>query len=231
MFILSAFIIFIAYLFNSLMGFGGGLIAIPLLALILPIKQAVVIVLLFGALQGMLFLANTKDIDKKILKSMLPAAIIATVLGLICFEYFTSEFMRISLAILIVIYLLYKIFISRPLPIPAWLAGVGGGLLQGLMGTGGPVFMMYFNESGRSKVVFRSTIMVVFCVVNFIRLGFTGFMGHLESAVFVNAASAVLPFFFALYIGQKYHGHVNKELFNTLVYIVLAISAVSLIIF
>ncbi|MCB0336701.1 MAG: hypothetical protein KDD62_10365, partial [Bdellovibrionales bacterium] len=51
---LSSLIIFAAFLGQAIFGFGGGLLAIPLLSIMVPVREAVTIVLCFQLLAGVL---------------------------------------------------------------------------------------------------------------------------------------------------------------------------------
>jgi len=58
-------IITLAFLGEAMFGFGGGLIAVPLLSLLLGVKEAVTLVLIFQVLMGFLLIRCYRDIAWK----------------------------------------------------------------------------------------------------------------------------------------------------------------------
>src|SRR5258708_33640020 len=68
--LLAAIIIAIAFFGESIFGFGGGLISIPLLSLLIGVKGAVTLVLIFQLLTGLLIWKSYKHIDWKSAKPM-----------------------------------------------------------------------------------------------------------------------------------------------------------------
>ena len=81
--LLVALIIAVAFLGEAIFGFGGGLISVPLLSLILNVKEAVTLVLIFQLRMGLLIFKSYKHITWKVAKPMTLGVIVGTILGTI----------------------------------------------------------------------------------------------------------------------------------------------------
>ena len=70
--VLTAIIIAVAFFAQSLLGFGGGLLCIPLISLYMPIQDAVSLVMVFQFSMGLLIFKTYKDISWQPIFKMLP---------------------------------------------------------------------------------------------------------------------------------------------------------------
>ena len=77
-------IICFSFFTQAAFGFGGGLIAISLLSLFLDAKDAVVMVMFFQFLIGLLIFKLWKEVDKPTLIRLAPGLAIGTLAGSLC---------------------------------------------------------------------------------------------------------------------------------------------------
>jgi len=233
---LTLLIISVAFFGESLFGFGGGLIAIPLLSLVLGVKDAVTLVLVFQFLMGILIFKNYKFIDWKVAKPMTYTLVVGVIAGTLLLSSLDTAFLQILLAGIIIFFLIKSEFFGSITlgkgrnNLYASVAGLGGGLLQGLIGAGGPVLTMYTSAAIEKKIFIRATLIYLFFIPNIVRMTIS-IPQQLFSDEIVWLSLFALPFFaLSIYLGQKIHHHVNEKYYRLSINIVLAFSALALLI-
>lgn len=233
--IVSVIIIFIAFFGESMFGFGGGLVAIPLLSLLLGVKDAVTLVLIFQLLMGLLIWKTYRQIEWKVAKPMTFGLIIGTVAGTLLLAQSSIVFLQLFLAIFILIFLIKTFFFngfsfgSKTSSIIGSSVGASGGLFQGLIGTGGPVLMMYLSVAISRKTILRATLIYLFFITSIIRVGLSIPQGLFTSRL-LNLALIALPFFLlAIALGQIAHYKVSEKYYKITIYIILLSASISLL--
>lgn len=233
--LLAAIIIAAAFFGESIFGFGGGLISIPLLSLLIGVKDAVTLVLIFQLLMGLLIWKSYKHINWKSAKPMTVSIVTGTIVGTLLLSQASVVFLQLFLAISILLFLVKMIWFngftlgSQSNTGTATAAGLGGGLFQGLIGTGGPVLTMYLSVAIRQKVSLRATLIYLFFVTSVVRLGIS-IPKHLFTGRLLHLAVAALPLFLvAIFVGQQLHSKVSDTYYKVGIYIVLGGSAVLLL--
>jgi len=88
------------------MGFGGGLVAIPLLSLIYPVKEAVTLYLFFQLIEIVLIFKIRKEVDWMSASKLFVPAFIFAVVGSYSLSYFSESILRLILGAIILLYLL-----------------------------------------------------------------------------------------------------------------------------
>ncbi len=164
----TAFIIILtAFTVRGVTGFGSGLIAIPLLVLMLPIS---VVVPVMGLLDYSSALAHglklRKEIQWKQILFLFPFSILGVTLALYIFNTVDAQILKKFLGGFIICYALYSILSIKPhthsshfWAIPG---GIFGGLIGTLFGTGGPFYVRYLQLQGLGKTTFRASIATIF---------------------------------------------------------------------
>ncbi len=132
--------------------------------------------------------------------------------------------------------LLYSIYSLLPLPIHAggrkWaiVAGLGGGAVGALFGTGGPFYVVYLKMRQLNKSQFRATIAMIFLVDGGARM--TGYALHgLYTQQVLLLVLMLFPVLFAgMYAGHHLHIKIDQHRFNQVISVLLMISGVVLIV-
>ncbi len=227
-------IIALAFLGEAIFGFAGGLISVPLLGLLLGVKDAVTIVLVFQLLMGVLLISCWVEVDKLAAKRATIPVIVGTILGTGLLGILPAQPLKLVVAALIVAYLLKEFLLPNSrLPISmrstANLVGGGaGGFLQGLVGLGGPPFLIYLNELQLSKQSFRATIILLLFVSNLVRLPLSLQAGLFNATVLDTVLYSLPGFVAVVVIGQRMHGRLSERFYRLTVYGVLVLSVVSI---
>ncbi|PCJ97008.1 MAG: hypothetical protein COA45_10320 [Zetaproteobacteria bacterium] len=231
--ILITLIITFAFFAQSLLGFGGGLICIPILSLFMPVQDVVAMVMIYQISMGLLIFKTHGHIQWQHVIKMLPMTIVGAVLGVMLLNYIAGDIIRAILVLYIILHLLRKHTKIDPLGrIIKWgdahLAGFLGGTLNAMIGGGGPAFILYLKEKVTTSSEFRASIIMMLMLSNIPRAIGTIGTGLLTYDLFTTALYAFPGFLLALYLGQKLHDKIPQEKFFYLVETLLALSAILL---
>lgn len=231
---LGACVVAVAYLVRGVAGFGSGLIAVPLLALILPFTLVVPLVVLLdyiaSASQGA---ANRADIRWREILPLLPFSALGVLLALFALSRADAELLLQALGVFVIAFALHTLSGYTPKQGAArgWgaLAGTSGGLIGTLFGTGGPFYVMYFKARGLDKAAFRATFAAIFLIDGAGRL-----LGYAGSGFFtwdfLSVVALALPLMaVALYLGGQIHTRLSQQAFQRGISALLIVSGVALL--
>jgi len=211
-----AAIVLFGYVVLGLGGFGSALVSMPLLALLLPIKMVVPLMLMLDFV-GML--ANgvrlRHDMDKDEVRPIVPPLLVGMAVGVTALVVLPARALLFALGVFIIGYGVYTLA-PRPGRQPvarAWSlpAGFFGGLIGGMFGTGGAVFAMYFMARIPDVARMRATMSAVFVVSTGTRLILFLVSGLLLQREVWLTFAVLVPFVFAgLAIGHRLHGRLTR---------------------
>jgi uncharacterized membrane protein YfcA len=213
-----------AEVFYVTFGFGAGLIAVGLLALILHEARDAVVVLMLVSLPVELavVLASRKRIRWRGVLLISAGICVGIPLGTIFLKLGETGVILVLLGIFLI--LVGMAFFLMPLRggarWPAWAAppvGVISGFLSGVFGTGGPPLVFYNRLQGLDKSSFRANMMAVFLVITAIRLPFY-LVWDLVTVPRVVSAVAVLPAVaLGAFLGHRIHLGLAEPTFRRMV--------------
>lgn len=224
----------LAYVVRGIAGFGSGLIAVPLLALMLPFTLVVPLVVLLdyiaSASQGA---ANRTDIRWREILPLLPFSVLGVLIALFALSRTEAELLLQALGVFVIAFALFTLSGYTPKQGAArgWgiLAGTSGGLIGTLFGTGGPFYVMYFKARGLDKAAFRATFATTFLIDGAGRL--LGYIGSgLLTLSFLSVAAMALPLMaVALYLGGKIQTQLSQQAFQHGISVLLILSGIALL--
>lgn len=229
-FIVTNIIILFAFFIRSFSGFGGALLAIPLLSLFYELKFIVPMECTFEVILSLVLVPRIlKDIDKRDLLFLLSGALLGSIAGIYLLKSFANEALRIALGVIIVLVSLNLLRVrpdqSKSMA-PKWgiIAGVIGGILGGMFGTSGPAYVTYLSYQTSKKHVLRSTLIMLFAIEYTWRLGFFIWQGLYTAKEFKFALSLTPAVLIATIAGHLCHFRVNERVFQLVIAGLLFIS-------
>lgn len=232
--LLSLVIITLAFFCESIFGFGGGLISIPLLSFVLGVRDAVTLALIFQFLMGLLIFHNYKYTNWKVAIPMTIGIVIGGTIGTYTLSLVSDAFLQKFLAVSIFIFLIKMVFFNgfsfgkTHQKIWGIIAGLVGGWVQGVIGTGGPVLSMYLTVATPEKSIFRATLIYLLFVVSATRI-VTSFGRGLLTPHLLSLSLPIIPFFvIAIFVGHFIHAKIAEKYYRYIVYTILFVSAVSM---
>ncbi len=162
-------VVFIASLVRAVFGFGEALIAVPLLALILPIQIAVPLaVLLSIAIAAVVVVQDWRKIHLRSTAWLLLPTLAGIPLGIWLLRSAHQNLLKASLASVILLFATYSLLAKRAPHLEhesrAWLLGCGflAGILGGAYGMNGPPLVVYGAMRRWSPQHFRATLQAYF---------------------------------------------------------------------
>lgn len=232
--VIGAATLAVAYFVRGIAGFGSGLIAIPLLALFLPLSVVVPLVVFLdyvaSASHGM---KDRQQVQWRQILPLLPFTAVGVLCGLYLFRTVDSLMLAHALGVFVILYAVYTLFLkdSGQQASAVWAAPAGllGGLIGTLFGTGGPFYVVYLKHRGLPKTQFRATFATIFLMDGAGRL--TGYLsGGFFDREWMVLAAASLPIMAAgLYLGGQVHTTITQRSFQVGVSVLLVVSGMSLL--
>jgi uncharacterized membrane protein YfcA len=223
-----------AYFVRGVAGFGSGLIAIPLLALVLPLTLVVPLVVFLdyvaSASHG---LKDRASIQWRQIFPLLPFTAVGVLAGLYLFKTIDQVLLANALGVFVLLYALYTLLVKNgdgnASALWAVPAGALGGMVGTLFGTGGPFYVVYLKHRGLPKTQFRATFATIFLIDGAGRL--TGYLagGYFDREWLVLAAASLPIMAIGLYLGGHVHTNISQRNFQVAVSVLLIVSGISLL--
>lgn len=162
-------VLFLATLIRSWLGFGEALVAVPLLALRIPIDVAApVAVLVSITVAGIVVVQDWRDIHVRSAGWLLLATFAGIPIGLWLLTRIDGHIAKAVLAVIIFAFAAYSLAKRSPLHLERdrlpWLLGCGllAGVLGGAYGMNGPPLVVYGSLRRWSAAHFRATLQAYF---------------------------------------------------------------------
>jgi uncharacterized protein len=237
---LYAVILFGAFTVRSAAGFGAGLIAIPMLALILPVSTAVSVATLLTTLTSVQQVSRQwRDVAWRQFIIIFCYSMAGIGLGLYFIKLLNEDLMRYGLGIFMILYSLYALgSTGTAFYVPTrWHGAIGaavgivGGLCSALFGAGaGPIYVVYFDILRLEKAVFRATMSAVVVLGGMARIvGYEsyGFYGASTLGLLAIGLPAVV---IGSWFGDRVVNRLSARSFSRLVAAIMLISGITLLV-
>lgn len=216
---------------QRLSGFGFALFSTPLLALAMPVSQAVVVVTIVAFPSGALNYLELRDhIDKAKFRRLLGWSIPGMPLGLAVHDWLPDKAMRIVLAAFIGLAAVLLITGAQVHARHAKRADAAAGFISGVLntstGTNGPPLVVTLAGQDLEPDVFRATLAGVFVFAGIVALFLFGIDGKFTRRVLLLGAVGVPLVFVGREIGARLSRHLPPAGFRRLVLGLLVATAV-----
>lgn len=202
-------VVFFATLIRSTFGFGEALVAVPLLALRIPVAIAApVAVLLSITIAAVVVAQDWRKIHVRSTGWLLAPTLVATPLGVALLTCAHQHLVKAALAIVIVAFSGYFLLGAKPPELHrdshAWLLGCGffAGILGGAYGMNGPPLVIYGAMRRWSPQHFRATLQGYFLPASIVAMAGYWLAGLWVPAVthyYLISLSVALP---AIFLGR-----------------------------
>jgi uncharacterized protein len=235
-------IVFVAYLIGATTGFGSAIIAMTFAVNFFPIDLLVpVVVPLNLAICSYLVIRHHRGIDKGLLlKKILPPVCIGLPVGFLLFNSVGTGDLKWAFGLFVLILSLCELWrtarakrdtLVRPLsPVVSILWLLGGGIVQGLWVSGGPLVAYWASRTLPEKGAFRSTLSCVFLILNVLL-----FTSHLAAGRItlesLRTSLWLLPgVFLSILAGEWLHVKLEERGFRVVVYAVLVFAGAAIVV-
>ena len=233
-----AAVLLLAYSLRGSTGFGG-LIGMPLLALVIPVKVLAPAWTLLGIASSAAILGGERaHVDRRAFAFFLPWCLVGIGAGLYLFKVLEAAALARALGVLVLLYAAYTAWlIAQPQardPLPAGAVRPAAGVLSGVVGTmfgamASIFFAMYLNACALDKRAFRATISAMLLALSLIRLVAYAAVGELGAESLAVFAAALPIMGLGIYLGGRIHARMSEGLFKGLVCAILVVCAIPLL--
>ena len=217
-------------------GFAGGIgiIAVPMLALLVdPLRAAAIMLplLIFMDVLSLRYWWAKQRND--ILALLIPAAVLGIGLGYLLYDVLNPQLIKLLLGLMSVVFALWGLLKGMNLAISGmpWVGRVAGfvaGLTSFVAHAGGPPVNFYLLPMKLSKEDFLATAVYFFAAINFIKLLPYALLGQVNNDnLFV--ALALAPFaWLGVKLGLIIQRRISPELFINLMFVLLLVIGIKL---
>ncbi|TAL87595.1 MAG: sulfite exporter TauE/SafE family protein [Rhodanobacter sp.] len=211
-------ILFLATFVRSAFGFGEALVAVPLLAFVMPVELAAPLAVLVSITVAMVAIAQDwRHIHVRSAGWLVLSTLVGTPLGLLALHRMDARIVKAILAVVIMGFSGYALLGRRRAILPddrrAWIFGFAAGVLGGAYGMNGPPLVMYGSLRGWSPQHFRATLQGYFLpasLVAFAGYGLTGLWTVTVNRYYLLALPVIV---LAIFLGRAVNRRMNARMF------------------
>ena len=220
-------------------GFGGafGILGVPILALIMPPLQAVAFLLPIYLVMDIISLWTwRRQWHKGLVWNILPMAILGICVGWIAASIVSDKIVGLLVGIIALLFVLQHVVLKQTkisLKTNTW-AGHFWGLITGFTSfiahAGGPPFQIYAMPLRLDPKVFTSSSVLIFSVLNFLKIGPYLALGRLNLNLTWSALTLMPVAICATLLGAAIVKKMNAEIFYPIMYGFLTLISLRLIV-
>ena len=227
-FLILALGIFIGFYVQTVIGFAGSLLALPILLFKMELPDAIAYISIFYLFSSVFMISKEwQNIDKKIILQLAVTSVIGVILGIVVLTFAKPLILKRGLGVFILLYVLYISFGKKKIVLNKGGVisfGVMAGFFSGLFSTGGPLYVMCVENTVKNINALRATMIGVLGLVTITRvpaLAVSGLLNlsHLKVALFI------LPvFLLAQFLGKKTFKKIGENSFKKALMVLLCVS-------
>jgi uncharacterized membrane protein YfcA len=217
-------------------GTGFGSLAVPIMALSVTVPQAAAILMPILFVMDVMGLAAYRGKwDAKLLRFLVPAGLVGTVVGTLSFRLLDARMVAGLVGIFTLLFLaqqlLFRPRADKPPP-PRWLGAVltaTSGFTSFVAHAGGPPISAYVLPLRLPPVTFAATMAVFFFIINLSKWVPYGWLGLLDLRNMATSV-ALLPLApIGVIVGVRMAHRIDPKLFYRLVYLGMLLTGVKLV--
>jgi uncharacterized membrane protein YfcA len=232
--IFAPLIVLVANVVFGITGFGLGLITIPLLAHLYPIKFVIPMIVLLDVVASLRQASKLRGgVYKQELIPLLPFMLAGMVGGAFLLVRLPAEVLLLALGVFVLAYGCYYVLRrGSSFRLARWTVapiGVFGGTTSAVFGIGAPLYIMYLNGRGATPDHLRATMPVIFCFTTVGRIILFIVAGLFTGEMLFTAALLAPMMFLGLYVGNRLHVNLSRETMVRIIGALLVASGASLV--
>ena len=221
-------------------GLGGmvGALITAMMALVLPPEKVI------GLALPLLIVGDAFAVtvhwgrwDRDLIRQLVPSAIIGVILSTYFLYQITGEGLRLTLGVLVIAFVIYKLLEGRllrklayqPQRHHGWAAGVVSGITSTLAHGGGPPLSIFLVLQDLKPEKFAATAAFFFFVLNWMKVPSYWFSGLFDGAL-IRSALWVVPLVpLGVWTGKWLVGRVGQQVFKQVILFLLGVSGILLL--
>ena len=228
---------FAGALVKGVTGLGYPVLAVPLIALVTGIEDAVVVVAVPNLAANIILCWEARDArgEARDLGRLVGLGIVGAVIGTVALVHLPEQPLLIALALTVAVFVVQMIRRPElgldPATATRWspVAGLFTGLMQGAVGVSGPIVATWLHGYRLAVQTYVYSVTVIFGVTGAVQLTVLAIQGQLHGDRLVGALLAGAGVAVALPLGLRLRRRLAGPTFEKVVLVVLLVSAVSLL--
>jgi uncharacterized protein len=219
-------------------GFGSGFgsLAVPIMALSVPVPQAAAIFMPLLLVMDLLGIAAfRRDVDKVLLRFLLPFGVVGIGLGTVLFQWVSPHWVAGVVGVLTLLFLAQQLVFPPQKSGARMPSGVGAGLIVAsgftsfVAHAGGPPYAAYMLGKRLSPVVYTATAAYFFFIINLSKwLPYT-YLGLFDSRNLLTSLLLVPVAFAGVWLGIRLAKRIQQALFYRCVHLGMFLTGCKLI--
>jgi uncharacterized membrane protein YfcA len=227
-------VFFCATIVRSALGFGEALLAVPLVAFVLPVDAAAPVAVLVSITVAAIVLASDwRHVHVGAAMRLTGFTLLGVPLGLWALRTAPEPIVRVTLGAMVAGFAAFSLWRQQPFRLEnerlAWLFGVSAGVLGGAYGMNGPPLVVYGALRGWTPERFRATLQGYFLpasVVGMLGYWAAGLWTAQVSQYYLLSLPAIL---LAIPIGRLINKRLDSRSFLVVIHVGLLVSGLSLL--
>ena len=212
---------------------GAGVVAVPLLSLVMPVEQAAALMLpLLLIMDSKTVYLYRKSINLNAIKPIMMASVAGIAIAGSAMAYLTSDMLLLTLALFSILFACWHQLIPLlgKLPKASYLWGGLSGVSSTLLHAGGPPITIYFLSKGLAKKVWLAQAAIFFALMNWVKV-IPYSLNHLWHVDQIYIVLTLLPVaMLGIAMGHKIQGLISDEHFAQSCRFLLGLTGVFLLI-
>jgi uncharacterized membrane protein YfcA len=233
---LCSVVVFAGYTLRGATGFGAGVVAIPLLALAMPLTVVIPVITTMGILASLgQSVQEFRHVDWRALRGLALPSALGLALGLWLFASLDQMLLLKAFAAFIIAYGLWSFLPRAPavrLPPRSLAVAVGGagGLVATLFGgMAGPFYAIYLRALALDKRRFRASMSSVLLCLGLVRAAGYGGLGFYDRRALAALVLFAPVMVLAMLAGERWHASLDEQVFERVVAALLVLSGCALL--
>jgi uncharacterized protein len=220
-------------------GLGGSmsLISIPLMTLVMPLSQALAIILPILILSDVVAVYKfRKQFDIDTVKLMVTGGSIGVIIGSLTYTYFSETTIKALIGLMGFCFTTHYFIFKRKKNIPLKKSILKGGVSSLVAGfasfcahAGGTPTSIYLLPLRLKKEIYVGTRVIFFMFLNLVKLPFYIHLSFLNTKSLIQSALFFPASLFGIFLGYQILKRVEEGLFYNIVYLLILISSTRLI--
>ncbi|HVC19152.1 MAG TPA: sulfite exporter TauE/SafE family protein [Vicinamibacterales bacterium] len=211
-------VLFFATLVRSAFGFGEALVAVPLLALVMPVRVAApVAVLVSITVAGVVVVQDWRHVHVRSAGWLVLSTLAGVPLGLLLLRTAAEPVIKTALGAVIIAFSTFMLLTRTPRTLKddrrAWLFGLAAGILGGAYGMNGPPLVVYGSLRRWSPAEFRATLQGYFLPASVLGMAgywLTGLWTPLVTRYYLHALPLIV---LAIVLGRAINRRLSHQRF------------------
>jgi uncharacterized protein len=228
--------VFLMGLAKSGFGSGFGALSVPIMALSVSVPQAAAIFMpLLLAIDVIGITAFRKDVDRALLRFLLPWGLAGILAGTLLFKLVSAPVVAGIVGILTLLFLAQRLLFppsadapALPLWIGRWLIAAAG-FTSFVAHAGGPPYSAYILRLNLKPIVYTATAAYFYFIINLSKWIPYAWLGLLDLRNFATSLVLMPVAFSGVWLGIRIARHIQPTLFYRLIYIGMFLTGCKLV--